>query len=131
MAASGYNADEGLQKGFNNSKACWIGMLGRDPVCCFGVAPYSVLGDKGSPWMLGTDGIKDREASRCVRLLSRYYIEKMLECFPILENYVDARNTISIKWLKWCGFNFDEAKPFGINKELFYRFWMTKEGFYV
>jgi hypothetical protein len=37
----------------------------------------------------------------------------MHEHYLHLMNWVDARNLESIKWLDWCGFDIEEAKPYG------------------
>jgi hypothetical protein len=50
----------------------------------------------------------------------------MLEQHSFLENWVDARNVTSIKWLKWCGFDFDDPAPFGVEQLMFHRFEMRK-----
>jgi RimJ/RimL family protein N-acetyltransferase len=47
----------------------------------------------------------------------------MQERFPRLENYVHAKNKLSIRWLKWCGFTLDMEVPELINDEEFYLFW--------
>ncbi len=53
----------------------------------------------------------------------------MLDLFPHLQNYVDARNEISIRWLKWLGFRFDpKPVPYGIWGLPFLRFQMEKPG---
>lgn len=60
--------------------------------------------DLGIPWMLGNDQLvtipKDlvREG--------RIWIEYLSRLFPRLENYVDERNKVSVRWLKAMGFEF-------------------------
>ena len=49
------------------------------------------------------------------------------EQFPFMFNYVDARHTDAIRWLKWLGFEFDEAAPYGPFDLPFYRFTMGEE----
>jgi hypothetical protein len=52
---------------------------------------------------------------------SRRYVALMQERFPRLENYVHAGNSLSLRWLKWCGFTIDkEAAQLG--GENFYKF---------
>lgn len=75
--------------------------------------------------MLATD-----EMDRCRHFVakhSRLYIWQMMNDFEILENWVDARNETSIKWLQWCGFHMEEPQPWGYFKMPFRRFWMRKE----
>lgn len=93
------------------------------PVCMFGVTPIDILGGVGSPWLLGTDEVK-KYANTFLRL-NKSYVAKMLELFPYLQNYVDTRNEISIRWLKWLGFKFGpEPIPYGIWNLPFFRFSM-------
>lgn len=44
--------------------------------------------------------------------------------FALLTNYVDARNAVSIRWLRWLGFEIEPAAPFGIHGLPFHRFSM-------
>lgn len=126
LAMSGCSADISIQRGFERSMFCWVGMYDDEPVCVFGVvATSSVLRYKGIPWMLGTDAVP--KVKMQVLRRSRKYVEKMLEPFQVLENWVDKRNTASKRWLKWCGFTIEKAEVFGMKGELFHRFWMKKE----
>jgi len=91
------------------------------PVCMFGVTPLDILGGIGSPWLLGTEEVK-RYGLTFLRF-NKKYIPVMLELFPRLVNYVDVRNEISVRWLKWLGFRFDAAPvPYGPFGMPFYRF---------
>jgi len=126
-AWSGMSADHALERGFEDSALCWTGMKGREPFCCFGVAPFSMLSSKGIPWMLGTDDI-----AKCKKFVirnSKPYIKLILTMYTELENYVDVRNEVSINWLKWCGFKFDEPKRIGVEGKPFHRFWLKGEDY--
>jgi hypothetical protein len=79
-------------------------------VALFGVAG-NLLSATGAPWLFGTDEVS--HCSRAVIRDSRRYLPAMLALFPRLANYVDARNTISIRWLKRIGFKFHPAVEFG------------------
>lgn len=97
--------------------------LDGEPVALFGCARMSVLGNAGSPWLLGTDALE-----RCARplvALGRAKVAEWIRTYDLLENVVDARNVRTIGWLKRIGFSFGEpieVKP-GV---LAVRFW--KEG---
>ena len=71
------------------------------PVCLFGAAPHPLPG-VGVAWLLGTDGILP-EALPIARA-SKPYLDELHQRFPLLWNYVDERNTLSIRWLRWMGF---------------------------
>lgn len=84
------------------STRAWTGLIDEEPVCMFGVGPLSILGGRGSPWMLGTDALARRPRTFLRRC--RPCVEAMLSVYPWLENYVDDRNVLSKKWLAWLGF---------------------------
>lgn len=123
LAMSGKSADWALRNGFRFSEKCWVAMQDDEPVAGFGVKSAGILSEVGTPWLLGTD--KVREIQREFIRQSRDYVGQMLDGYKMLENWVDARNLISIKWLRWCGFTVQALpQPFGLNGEPFHRFWM-------
>lgn len=119
-AASGATPEEALTRSFNRSSKCWVAVLRGRPILAFGVAPLSIMGFIGSPWLLATDEILKvrREFIR----ESKRYVNEMSEGFELLQNYVDARNRVSINWLSWCGFVMEDAEPYGYEGRLFHRF---------
>ena len=125
-AAVGLGPYQALEDSLNRSVAAWTGMVGDSrPVCMFGVCPIDILGGVGSPWLLGTDEIS-RHAKTFLKL-NRLYVPKMLELFPRLVNYVDARHETAIRWLKWLGFRFEENPvAYGPFKLPFFGFHMEK-----
>lgn len=98
------------------------GLVNDELVCMWGVCPISLLSGSGSPWMLGTDLIKKKQ--RIFLRRSKPWLDDIRKDYRYLENFVDARNTLSIKWLKWLGFEMDEAEPYGIHGEPFHKFTM-------
>lgn len=91
-------------------------------VAIFGCAPLgSLVSAAGAPWCLGTD-LLDRR-SRALMSISRRYIHKWRDTYPALVNFVDAENTLSIKFLSALGFKFDAPAPHGPQGALFHRFW--------
>ena len=72
--------------------------------------------------MLGTDLIKKKQKIFLKR--SKPWLEDIKKDYNYLENYVDARNTLSIKWLKWLGFKVEDPIPYGVNGEPFHKFTM-------
>jgi hypothetical protein len=89
-------------------------------LCVFGTAAHSLLDDTGAIWMLGTP-IVDKHP-RTLSRVTRRYVAEMLRIFPILANWVDARNAASIKLLRWCGFTIGEPEPYGVRGLPFHRF---------
>jgi len=109
-----------LRESIASSAAAWTGMADGEPVCVFGVVPASILGGIGIPWMLGSDGVVKHQRAFLRR--NKRYVEAMLEMYPLLINFVDARNTIAIRWLRWLGFEIREAKPYGVEGLPFHQF---------
>ena len=93
------------------SSHCWTATVDGEVACIFGVGAVSLLGGQGCPWLLGTDHI-DRNARVFIRR-SVPYIHKMLEAYPHLLNFVDARNVRSIRWLRQVGFTVHDPVPHG------------------
>lgn len=70
-------------------------------VAIFGVS--GTLGTGGSPWMLGTDELKNcRSLLRECRLI----LDRFTKEYGFLANAVWSQNTVHIEWLKWLGFSF-------------------------
>lgn len=90
-----------------------------EPFAIFGVGPG--LPGTGSPWLLGTPGV-ERNARWFLRVTPPLLLQ-MHERYPVLLNYVDARNRASILWLtRWMGFQLDALLPFGVEGRDFFQF---------
>lgn len=116
-ASHHHDPEIALRLSFELSTFCLTVEDKGEPIAMFGVAPETLLSDKGTVWLLATDGIC--KIRRQFLRQSRKYIDMMLEMYPLLENHVDARNVVSIEWLKWCGADIEEAKPWGVEKQKF------------
>jgi hypothetical protein len=88
--------------------------------CVMGTAPINMAAGIGCPWMLGTY-VLDR-LPRTLMRVSRRYFDEVARVYPVLENYVDVRNTASIRLLAWLGCSFDEPQPYGVSGLPFMRF---------
>lgn len=95
-----------------------------EAICYWGAAPMNLLSEVAVPWLLGTDLLSRplfaRTALRRARLEVRGYCEQ----YRLLVNYVDARNTPSIRWLRRVGFTIEPAAPHGVAGLPFHRFYM-------
>lgn len=129
QATSGKSADEALQYGLERSDFCFVLAVDGNPIAAFGVAPMSVLGKTGIPWLLATDELP--RFTRQVVMYSRPIIQMMLDRYEMLTNWSDERNTLARRWLKWCGFVFDVApQEYGVERRMFTQFFMER-GKYV
>lgn len=99
-----------MVRGMEHSEA-WTWLIDGVPVCMFGVTPLSILGGYGSPWLVGTHEI-DSHAWAFLHS-SRAGILELFEQWGHLQNFVDARNTKAIRWLKYLGFTIHPAAPYG------------------
>jgi len=111
-ALSGRDPREALAESVERSAMAWAGLADGRLVCLFGVVPASLAGVTGVPWLLGSDDVC--AYSRAFLRRNRAYVSAMLGEFPVLRNVVDARNEVSIRWLRWLGFTFGEACPLGV-----------------
>lgn len=118
-ALAGVTPEEALAVSFQSSTHRYTADWEGEPIIMFGAGP--VIDGAGAVWLLGTDMVKTvrvpflRESKRCLAGLHKDY--------PLLFNYVDARNTLHIRWLKWLGFKFINLHPkFGVARIPFYEF---------
>ena len=88
-------------------------------VMIMGVIPQGK--NLGMIWLLSSPEIKNISIAflrNCKGVLDLYH-----KSFPVLYNYIDARNTVHLNWLKWLGFNFiKEHEKFGYEKRKFIEF---------
>lgn len=112
----------GIISSANRSMLCWTGLVDGELAAIIGVAPISVMSGIGSPWMLGTP-VLDQHSRVLVRRTPEY-IAKMLNAFPHLVNFVHAKNTTSVRWLRRLGFTLHAAQPYGALGEPFHPFEM-------
>lgn len=124
-ASSGKRYEEIIDKTRDVTDFAVAGYYDGKLIAIFGVRSVTAVTKTGAIWMFGTKFLPKnqrvflRHCKRCV--------EVMLENYPIVFNYVDARNTMIINWLKWIGFTFDSVGPYGPNKIPFYKFYMKNK----
>lgn len=123
-AASHQTPFEGLARSVLVSRDTSAGLVNGRAVCMFGVASLMLLSDAGYPWLLGTTELP-RHARKFLRE-SVGALAKMKRDYAVLSNFVDARNTLSIRWLRWLGFEIKEPIPFGPDRMLFHPFEMRR-----
>ena len=97
-----------------------VGKVDGRPVCLFGVTPRTLIGNGGVIWLVGTDDLVFHKIAFLKR--NKPWVELMLRKYGTLENYVDVRNRVAIRWLGWLGFEFDEPEPYGVMRKPFMRF---------
>jgi len=103
------------------SEVAKTGREGEDIVLMFGMIRQNLLGSAGTVWMLATD-LLDLHSFRFLRECGTGIVAISAE-FTIIENYCDARNSITVRWLKWLGFTVEEAEPYGVYNMPFHHFY--------
>ena len=119
LAGTGLIPYEALLNGYKNGVIVFtIVNFKNKPVGIFGI--NDVGNNVGAIWLLATDKLKDiqysflRENKKVIDFLNTKY--------KILWNFVDCRNSLHIKWLKWCGFKFINKQKYGVLNKPFYEF---------
>lgn len=116
---------EALETALAASNDAWTldRLDGSGTACIFGIAPCgALLTPYAAPWLLGTP-ILDRYPGVLIRN-TRRYLADVRERYPMLVNFVDARNTASLKYLAAVGFDIDAPVEMGADGLFFHRFHM-------
>jgi len=116
---------QALRTSLRRTPKAWAGLVDGRPECIFGVSPLAVLGECGVPWMLGSEDLPDYAVPFLRR--NRAYIASIIQDYRELSNYVDARNSMSIRWLKWLGFAIMPTETYGPFGLPFHKFVMTRD----
>tara|TARA_B100001248_G_scaffold151196_1_gene113600 strand:- start:4827 stop:5234 length:408 start_codon:yes stop_codon:yes gene_type:complete len=123
FAYSGTLPKEQMFYCFFSSKPCMT-MIGRkgNIMGMYGVVPQSPK--VGRIWMLGHESMtSDYKDVRDFLRHSPIELQKFHCNYPLLYNYVDARNETHIKWIKWMGFSIiKKHATFGAEGRTFYEF---------
>lgn len=86
----------------------WVGRIGEDIVCAWGLVPPSLLADEAYLWLYSTPAVAEHKF-----LFVRYsqrVMEEMLKLYPTIVGLTDSSAKDSIRWLKWLGAKFDGTK---------------------
>ena len=123
-AAASLDPLQGLRVSLGSSVSAWCWRIDGQPACLFGVSAESFLSGTGVPWLLSSHLLPRQQ--RAFLRHGRIFIEVMLDLFPRLGNWVDARYTVAVSWLRWMGFTILPAEPYGPFAMPFHRFEMTR-----
>jgi hypothetical protein len=112
-----------LLRSYIISDKSWTVMEGDRPIVMFGCRLFNALSNIGSPWLLGTDAVIKHKRQFLIEGRKILRTEIMPRYSGLL-NYVDARNTVSINWLRWLGFDIMDPEPYGALRLPFHKFTM-------
>lgn len=119
-AARGHAPKQSLRLALRASVWSVTAMIDGDPHAMFGIAPVSVVADRGCPWFLGSDAVLAH--GRDLLTLGPLVLGRMHASFARLENSVSVDNEKALRLLARWGFSFgDEAHEVG--GMLFRKFW--------
>ena len=119
LAGTGLLPYDALLNGYQNCVIVFTIVNTKNlPVGIFGIAD---CGDGvGAIWLLAT---KDLATIKIAFLKQcKEVVEVFQKKYRILWNFVDCRNQLHIKWLKWCGFKFINKQKWGVLQKPFYQF---------
>lgn len=105
--------ERAMDIGLKISSHCWAGIWHGRAIAIAGLYPTSFVGDHAHPWMVGTRDLERPEVRRDFLELSRSMVRYMVSIYPNLDNWVDARNRLAVRWLKWLGFTMHAPEPYG------------------
>lgn len=117
IEAIGLTPKQALKDSFEESVERYTVKLKGKPIAMFGLNPDDFLGKKAKIWILATDDLKIIQ--RRFTKHSKDFINEAFEKYSVLYNFIDVRNTDSIKWLEWLGASFNDPIPYGVNGEMF------------
>lgn len=103
FASSGRSPYFALSYSLRKSSHAWTGLIDGRPEVMFGIGDLNILAGVGAPWLLGTNELEAN--ARDFLRMSRDFKDQLLRRYSILRNFVDVRNTASIRWLEWLGFS--------------------------
>lgn len=119
FAASGWAPDYALRRSLELSSGWAVTVIDEEGPA--GMAGLALEERRGCPWLLGTPRLTAGRR-RWFLKAAAFFVEKMKTDADYLENFVDARNPTSIRWLRWCGFTIHEPEPYGLLQLPFHRF---------
>lgn len=101
FAAAGKSPGAALAYSLRKSSHAWTAIVDGVPEAMFGIGDLNILAGVVAPWLLGTDAVNDH--ARLFMQMSRDFTAQLLARYPVMRNFVDDRNTASIRWLRWLG----------------------------
>ena len=111
-----------IVRGFRAATYCKSVLNNGNMIMMYGVCP-TLYHKVGSPFLLGTDRFLEVKFPFARQCKSR--VEEMQKQYPILWNFIDSRNAVHLRWIKWCGFKLINKKY--IDKIKFYEFIRIKK----
>ena len=122
VAAGGVSIEEVIGSMGHLIDQSYVWEVNGEVICLFGITPDETNEDVGIAWLLSTKGFNRYAfefAGRCKDVFNPLARE-----FKYIYNYIHEENKLSIKWLKWLGFDILPAEPIGNKGANFHKFEM-------
>jgi hypothetical protein len=117
-----------LEEGVAWSDPC-LGVELRDGrlVGLFGAGPDADRPGVGVVWLVGSEELVRYPLS--FLRLSRVWLKRLHEAYPVLDNCVDVRNEVHVRWLRWCRFEtVRRIEHYGVERRPFLEFRRVRGG---
>lgn len=123
-AGTGKDAEDVLLICIAMSEGAWTWLIDDKPVLIGGISKHPLDPECAVPWALGSNELLEHK--RMLLDIFAMFKEYTLSKYPKMENYVDARNSASIKFLTLSGFTLHPAEPHGFAGLPFHRFTLER-----
>ncbi|GGD03447.1 hypothetical protein GTQ45_01985 [Pyruvatibacter mobilis] len=112
-AFAGYEPLEGLVESFKVSAQRYVIEHEGEVLTIFGASPSPHDPTCGLAWMMASTSLEDHSIWF---LRNTYWMEKLVDDhYDWLFNFIDIRNEVHMKWLRWCGWEFGAVhENFGV-----------------
>lgn len=111
VASSKKSPFEALKFSMEKSAEAWTMIVNGRPEVMFGVGDLNILAGVGAPWLLGTDAFERHYVA--ILRGSVKWTRQLFSRYSVLRNFVDARNSASLRYLRWLGFRILEPVMIG------------------
>lgn len=120
MASHGLTPETMLAVSVMDSVVSWSWIVDGEVACMFGVVTEPMLLGDSFPWFITTPLVEQH--ARAFARTCKTLLPELLEHHRPLIGWVDARYTMSVRWLEWLGAEVGRASPYGLEQKPFHPF---------
>ncbi len=125
LASGGYAPLEAALDSLRESSEAFTAFFDGELGALFGISPGPFLGFVAYPWLL-TAATVERHPRAFLRAC-RQVLEDWSSRFYLLEQAVDARYAVALRWAAHVGFEVEAPRPFGIHGLPFCRITLRRD----
>lgn len=119
-AASGHTPLEALVESIKASNGdAWTVRCNGEVLCIGGVMTSSLLTGRVVPWLLTSNAV-DRHMKSFYKV-TKNAIQALREQYDHMENVIDARHVVALRWARRLGFEIGKEESFGPEGRGFHR----------